>query len=478
MTSEEILHLSLSEVAEKIKSKEISCEEAVSACIDKIKQSNINAVVCLSDSALAEAKAKDEQLKNNAAKGSLFGVPVLLKANMCTTEGKMPTSCCSNYLKDFLSPNEATVVARLKSEGAIILGKTNMDEFAMGSSNENSAFGKVLNPLDDTRVPGGSSGGSAAAVAGFLCFAALGTDTGGSIRQPSSLCGVVGLKPTYGSVSRRGIVAFASSLDQVGPIARTTKDVALVYSAIMGTDEKDSTTAREKEDFSSCFNKDIKGLKIGISKEMFSLPMHADVKKCIDSAIDFFKNNGAEIVNVSLPTISKALSVYYILSSAEAASNLSRYDGIRYGKRESANGLIETYYNSRTKNLGNEVKRRIMLGNYVLSSGFYDAYYKKAADVQTIIKQEFENAFKSCDCLLSPVSPQVAWHFGEKSSPIENYLADIFTVPVNVAGLPAISFPCGKGDGNMPVGLQLIAAPNNEKTLFVAASYFERKGGN
>ena len=476
MTAEEILSLSLTEVAKKIKSKELSSQEVVSACLKKIGNSKTNAVICVSESALDEAKQKDLLLSEGKAQGRLFGVPVLLKANMCTAD-KMPTSCCSKYLKDFYAPYEATVVTRLKQEGAIILGKTNMDEFAMGSSNENSAFGKVLNPLDNERVPGGSSGGSAAAVAEKLCFAALGTDTGGSIRQPASLCGVVGLKPTYGSVSRRGIVAFASSLDQVGPIARTTEDVALLYSVIMGTDINDSTTNREKEGFYLCTTSDVKGLKIGIAKEIFELMMRSDVKENIDNAIKFYKDHGAEIVDVSLPSISKALSVYYILSSAEAASNLSRYDGIRYGKRETGKDLIDTYYKSRTKGLGAEVKRRIMLGNYVLSSGFYDAYYKKATDVQTIIKQEFSESFKKCDVLLSPASPQVAWRFGEKASPLENYLADIFTVPVNIAGLPAISFPCGKGEGNMPVGLQLIAAPNNEKTLFTFASFFERNGG-
>lgn len=471
-----ISKLSLVEVAKQIQEGKITSLQATQACLNEIQNSNINAVVSINPNAQTEAKQKDQQQKEGAAKGRLFGVPILLKANMCTHD-EMPTTCCSKFLEDFKSPYNATVVEKLKQEGAIILGKANMDEFAMGTANENSAFGKVLNPLDNSRVPGGSSGGSAAAVAANQCFAALGSDTGGSIRQPASLCGVVGLKPTYGSVSRNGLVAFASSLDQIGPLTKTVEDSALLFEIIMGADTQDTTCTRPQQSFETALNKPINGLKIGIAKEYFSLPMQPDVKQAIDKAIEFYKNNGAQIVDVSIPNIGQALAVYYILSSAEAASNLSRFDGIRYGKRVNGKDLADTYYQSRTQGFGPEVKRRIMLGNYVLSSGFYDAYYKKATKVQQLLKQEFNKAFEKCDCLLSPVSPQVAWKFGEKASPMAFYLADIFTVPVNIVGVPAISFPCGTGDSNMPVGLQIIAPHNREDILFTLASFYQNKGG-
>ena len=479
MTNAEILKLTLTQIRDAIKSGKVSSETAVSACLNAIKNSKTNSILCTNSDALTQAKECDRLLAQGKAKGKLFGVPIVLKANMCTADGQ-PTSCASKFIENYLSPYDATVVTKLKNEGAIILGKANMDEFAMGASNENSAFGKVLNPLDNTRVSGGSSGGSAAAVAENICFASLGSDTGGSIRQPAAFCGVVGLKPTYGSVSRRGLVAFASSLDQIGPITKSVEDSALLFETIMGEDEKDSTTNRKQDEFVSSCTKGISGLKIGFAKELFELSCDEDVKIQIYNAIEFYKKSGAKIVDISLPSISKALAVYYIISSAEAATNLARFDGIRYGKRKEGKNLLDIYFASRTEGFGAEVKRRIMLGNYVLSSGFYDAYYLKATKVQQVIKQEYEKAFESCDLIISPVAPQVAWKFGAKATPLSAYLADIFTVPVNITGLPAISFPCGKGEGNMPVGLQLIANKNREDLLFAAANFFEKnnKGAN
>ena len=473
MTNAEIMKLSLTEVRNAIASGKLSSESATAACLEAIKNSKTNSILCTNKEAIEQAKECDKLFKAGKAKGELFGVPIVLKANMCTCDS-MPTNCASKFIENYLSPYDATVVTKLKEEGAIIIAKANMDEFAMGASNENSAFGKVLNPLDSTRVPGGSSGGSAAAVAENICFAALGSDTGGSIRQPSAFCGVVGLKPTYGSVSRRGLVAFASSLDQIGPITKTVEDSALLFEVIMGEDPKDSTTNRKKQEFVSACGGTVVGLKIGVAKELFELSCDEDVKRAVNNAIEFYKSNGAKIVDISLPNVSKALAVYYIISSAEAATNLARFDGIRYGKREDGKNLVDIYYQSRTKGFGSEVKRRIMLGNYVLSSGFYDAYYKKATKVQEVLKQEYKKAFEMCDLIISPVAPQVAWHFGAKTTPLANYLADIFTVPVNITGLPAISFPCGKGDDNMPVGLQLIANENRENLLFKAANFFEK----
>lgn len=474
MKKEELIKLSVTELLAALESGKTTSVEATSACLESIKASKTNAVVHINEDALLIASKADKK-RAAGQKGKLLGVPVLLKANMSTLDN-MPTSCCSYFLKDYRAPYNAQVVDKLLAEGAVILGKANMDEFAFGSSNETSAFGACKNPHDLSRVPGGSSGGSAAAVAENLCFAALGSDTGGSIRQPASLCGVVGLKPTYGSVSRRGLVAFASSLDQIGPITKTVADNALMFEVIMGEDSKDSTCNRKKETgFTKAIGQPIKGLKIGIAREYFALPTQPDVTRAVNEAIEFYKQNGAEIVDISLPNVDKALATYYVLSSAEAASNLSRFDGMRYGTRVQGDSLIDTYYKSRTAGFGAEAKRRIVLGNYVLSSGFYDAYYKKAAKVQEVLKQEFNNAFKKCDVILAPTSPQVAWKAGEKATPLANYMSDIFTVPVNITGKPAISFPCGKGDFNMPVGLQLIANDNREDLLFTLASFYEKE---
>ncbi|MGN1207857.1 MAG: Asp-tRNA(Asn)/Glu-tRNA(Gln) amidotransferase subunit GatA, partial [Christensenellales bacterium] len=390
-------------------------------------------------------------------------------------------TCASKFLENYESVYDAGVVEKLKAQHAIILGKANMDEFAMGSSNENSAFGACLNPVDNSRVTGGSSGGSACSVKANLCFASLGSDTGGSIRQPASLCGVVGLKPTYGLVSRYGLVAFASSLDQIGPFTKTVKDSAIMLSVLAGYDNREFTSEKkEPVDYFKNLNSSVKGIKIGVPTNFLSLGMDKSVKEAVDRSIKFFKDNGAEIVEINLNNIDKSLAAYYVISSAEACSNLGRFDGIRYGKRaENFTDIVDLYYKSRTEGFGKEVKRRIMLGNFVLSSGYYDAYYKKAKAVQNLIKQEFDKAFKQVDVILTPTSPFTAFKIGEKiNDHIKMYLSDIYTVPVNIAGLPAISLPCGEDENKLPIGLQLIANKFDEQTLFNVADYFEtNKGG-
>ena len=477
--------LSLLEVSKKIHSKEVTSEEVTRQIIERIKATeHLNALnsYCF-DEALETAKQVDAMIANGEKLPVLAGVPVVIKDNINVLATK--TTCSSKLLENFVSVYDATVVEKLKEQKAVLIGKANMDEFAMGSSNENSAFGPVLNPVDNSRVPGGSSGGSAASVGAYQCYAALGTDTGGSIREPASFCGVVGLKPTYGRVSRYGVVAFANSLDQVGPLTRTVKDNAIMLSAIAGYDPKETTSKNiEVPNYLEQIKGDIKGLKIGIAKEFFALGMDEDVKLAIDSAIDFYRQNGAEIVDVELKNIDLALSAYYIISSAEASSNLGRFDGIRYGYRaKKYDDLVDLYVKTRTEGFGKEVKRRIMLGNFVLSSGYFDAYYKKAKKVQQLIVKDFEEAFKKCDVLLSPTSPSVAFKLGEKSNNhIKMYLSDVYTVPVNIVGSPAISFPCGKNAEGMPIGLQLIGKKFDEVTLYTLANYFEEhhnfdKGG-
>ena len=472
--------LSLLEISKKIHDREVTSEEVTLQIIDRIKKTeHLNALnLCCFDEALKTAREIDQRIANGEKLPVLAGVPIVIKDNINMKDFK--TTCSSKMLENYVSVYDATVVKKLKEQGAVIVGKANMDEFAMGSSNENSAFGPVLNPVDSSRVPGGSSGGSAASVGAYQCYASLGTDTGGSIRQPASFCGVVGLKPTYGRVSRYGVVAFANSLDQVGPITRTVKDNAVMLSCIAGYDTEETTSQDiPVPNYLEEIKSDIKGLKIGIAKEFFALGMDEDVKKNIDNAIEFYRQNGAEIVDVELKNISLALSAYYIISSAEASSNLSRFDGIRYGFRaEEYDDLVDLYTKTRTKGFGREVKRRIMLGNFVLSSGYYDAYYKKAKKVQELIKKDFESAFEKCDVLLSPTSPSVAFKIGEKSNDhIKMYLSDIYTVPVNIVGSPAISFPCGKNENGLPIGLQLIGKKFDEATLYTLANYFEENGG-
>lgn len=469
--------LSLLEVSELIHSKKVTSEEVTKQIIEQIqKTEHLNALnsYCF-QSALDKAREVDQKIADGQKVSVLAGVPIVVKDNINMIGTK--TTCSSNMLKDYVSVYDATVVEKLKALDAVLIAKANMDEFAMGSSNENSAFGPVLNPVDNTRVPGGSSGGSAASVAAYQCYASLGTDTGGSIREPASFCGVVGMKPTYGRVSRYGVVAFASSLDQVGPLTRRVKDNAVMLSALAGYDAKETTSSKlPVPDYLNEIKNNIKGLKIGVAKQFFALGMDKEVEVAVKNAIEFYKNNGAEIVEVDLDNIDLALPTYYILSSAEASSNLGRYDGIRYGYRaENYDGLTDLYVKTRSQAFGREVKRRIMLGNFVLSSGYYDAFYNKAKKVQKLLEQTFEKAFEKCDALISPVCPSVAFKLGEKTNDhIKMYLSDIYTVPVNIVGSPAISFPCGKDSNGMPIGLQLIGKKFDESTLYTLANYFEK----
>jgi aspartyl-tRNA(Asn)/glutamyl-tRNA(Gln) amidotransferase subunit A len=467
--------LTLLEVSALLEQKKVTSEQLVQACFEVIEQKqNLNALnSTYKEQALRQAKQIDEMRSNNKPLGILAGVPIIVKDNISVTG--MKNTCSSKFLENYHAIYDATVIEKLKQAGAIILAKANMDEFAMGSSNENSAFGASLNPVNESYVTGGSSGGSAASVKANMAYASLGTDTGGSVRQPASFCGVVGIKPTYGLVSRYGVVAFGSSFDQVGTFTRSVKDGAVMLSTIAGYDERENTSANKQPvNYLNQITGSVAGLKIGIAKEFFSLGMDEDVNTAIQNAIAFYKANGAEIVDISLPNIATGLPVYYVLSSAEAASNLGRFDGIRYGKREEGSTLEQIYTNSRTKGFGREVKRRIMLGNFVLSSGYYDAYYKKGEQVRTLLKEEFKQAFEACDVILTPTSPTTAFRLGEKSNDhIKMYLSDIYTVVVNVVGSPAISFPCGRGKNNMPIGLQLIGKHFDEGTILNAADYFE-----
>lgn len=469
--------LSLLQISELIHSKKVTSEQVTKQIIEQIqKTENLNALnsYCF-ETALEKAREVDQKIAQGQTISVLAGVPIVVKDNINMIGTK--TTCSSNMLKDYVSVYDATVVKKLKEQDAVLIAKANMDEFAMGSSNENSAFGPVLNPVDTTRVPGGSSGGSAASVRAYQCYAALGTDTGGSIREPASFCGVVGMKPTYGRVSRYGVVAFASSLDQVGPLTRTVKDNAVMLSALAGYDDKETTSSKlPVPDYLSQIKDSIKGLKIGVAKQFFALGMDAEVEVAVKNAIEFYKNNGAEIVEVDLDNIDLALPTYYILSSAEASSNLGRYDGVRYGYRaDNYDGVVDLYIKTRSQGFGSEVKRRIMLGNFVLSSGYFDAYYNKAKKVQQLLEDSFTKAFEKCDALISPVCPSVAFKLGEKTNDhIKMYLSDIYTVPVNIVGSPAISFPCGKDSNGMPIGLQLIGKKFDEATLYTLANYFEQ----
>ncbi len=412
--------------------------------------------------------------KAEGAKGRLAGIPVALKDNLC--EVNRPTTCSSRILKGFKPPYAATVVRKLEDEGAILLGKLNMDEFAFGSSCETSCYGPTRNPWDLDRIPGGSSGGSAAAVAADEAIMALGSDTGGSIRQPASLCGVVGLKPTYGRVSRYGLIAFASSLDQIGPVTKSVEDCALLLGVIAGHDEQDSTSIDTPvPDYTEFLNSDIKGLKAGVPKEYFVKGLDSEVEKAVRSAIDVFKKLGVEIVELSLPHTKYALSTYYIIASAEASSNLARFDGVQYGYRAAgAKDIINMYSSTRSKGFGEEAKRRLMLGTYVLSSGYYEAYYLKASKVRTKIKEDFDRTYERCDFIITPTSPTAAFKIGERTGdPLSMYLSDVYTIPANLAGIPAISIPCGFTGKGLPVGLQILAAAFREDIIIKAAHAFE-----
>ncbi|MEK7312842.1 MAG: Asp-tRNA(Asn)/Glu-tRNA(Gln) amidotransferase subunit GatA [Deltaproteobacteria bacterium] len=473
----DITSLTLNELAEKLKNREISSKELTNAYLKRIGQidKKIRAylTVC-SEGALKDAEAADKRLKQGNAT-PLTGIPFGIK-DIFTTKG-VRTTCASRILENFVPPYDATVVEKLKNSGIVMLGKLNMDEFAMGSSTENSAFAKTVNPWDIERVPGGSSGGSSAAVASGLCAASVGTDTGGSIRQPASLCGVVGLKPTYGRVSRFGMIAFASSLDQGGPITKDVTDAALVLSAIAGHDHKDATSINAPvPDYAASLNNGVKGLKIGIPKEYFISGLDKEVEEAVSAAIDVLKGLGCETIEVSLPHTEYAVAVYYLIATAEASSNLARFDGVKYGlRKDTGKGLLDMYKETRDKGFGSEVKRRIMLGTYALSAGYYDAYYKKASQVRTLIKSDFIEAFKKCDVILTPTSPTAAFKFGEKTDdPLTMYLSDIFTISCNLAGIPGISIPCGFTKNGLPIGLQLLGRHLDEQTILNAAFAYEK----
>lgn len=469
------------EIRDLIRKKEVTSLEVTKAIIDRINSVDDKLGTFLSlypEEAINAAKKIDEKISSGESLPDLAGIPMGIKDNMCM-EGTR-TTCGSKMLENFISPYDAAVVEKLKENGSIIVGKLNMDEFAMGSSNETSAYKKVRNPYDIERVPGGSSGGSAASVASGEVYYSLGSDTGGSVRQPASLCGVVGLKPTYGRISRYGLVAFASSLDQIGPITKDVHDCALVMNALSGKDNRDSTSADVKvEDYTKYLTGDIRGMRIGMPDEYFGEGIDEDVRKVIMEAVEVLKSQGAEIKRIKLPMSEYALSVYYILASSEASSNLARFDGIRYGYRsKDFTDAVDVYIKSRSQGFGEEVKRRIMLGTYSLSAGYYDAYYNKALKVKTLIMEEFKKAFKDVDTIISPTSPCTAFKFGEKAkNPLSMYLSDICTVPVNIAGVTAISVPAGNIDG-LPVGLQFIGNYFEEGTIIKAAHAFEKASGH
>ena len=473
--------LTAHELCELMRRGELRCTELLRAVFARIERfdAGIKAFLCLfKETALQQAERVDEKLKRGDAVGVLEGIPVALKDNLCTLEGA--TTCASRILKEFRAPYEGTVVERLRRAGAIFIGKTNLDEFAMGSSTENSAFQITANPWDLTRVPGGSSGGSAAAVAADETVIALGSDTGGSIRQPAALCGVVGLKPTYGRVSRYGLVAFASSLDQIGPIAKDVEDIALLMSVMSGKDPRDSTSAEVPvPDFASALGRDLRGTKLGVPREYFGEGIDEGVRETVEKAIEQMKQCGAEIVQLSLPHTEYGIPVYYIVANAEASTNLARYDGVKYGFRAAdATDMMSMYEKTRRYGFGPEVKRRIMLGTYALSSGYYDAYYLKAQKVRSLFRKDFEDAFARCDALIVPTSPTPAFRIGEKTDdPLNMYLSDVFTISANLAGVPAISLPCGYSPEGLPIGLQIMAKPFDEPTVLRIASAYEQNRG-
>lgn len=477
----ELYQLTAEKLSELLEKKECSSVELTQSVLDRIKAKDreIGAylTVC-EEEALKKAAEVDEKREKGESLSALAGIPMGIKDNICTRG--IRTTCASRILENFVPPYDAFVMEKLNAKDAVILGKLNMDEFAMGSSTENSYFQKTHNPWNTQCVPGGSSGGSAASVASGEAIVSLGSDTGGSIRQPAAYCGIVGLKPTYSSVSRYGLVAFASSLDQIGPMGRSVKDVAMLYSAICGRDPHDATSAlREYPDFAAGIKKDVKGLRIGIPKEYFGEGVAEDVKAAVWNVAKTLEKEGAVLVDVSLPSTDYALSAYYIIASAEASSNLARFDGVKYGYRaKEYKNLTEMYENTRSEGFGAEVKRRIMLGTYVLSSGYYDAYYKKAKFTQIRIQEEFCKAFESCDLLLTPTTPETAFKLGERvDDQVKMYMNDILTVTVNIAGLPGLSVPCGLDKKGLPVGCQLIGPKFSEQTLFNTASVWETSLG-
>ena len=474
-----ITELTVHELVEKLKNKELTVTEITKAYIDRIneKEPQVEAfVTTLTSEAEEQAKGIQTKIDNGEITNKLAGIPIGIKDNICTKGIK--TTCSSKMLENFISPYDATVMEKINEENMINLGKLNMDEFAMGSSTENSAFKTTKNPWDLSKVPGGSSGGSAAAVATNMVPWALGSDTGGSIRQPASLCGVVGLKPTYGLVSRYGLIAYASSLDQIGPITKDVTDSAMLLNIIAGHDERDTTSVDiPKKDYVKALTGNIKGLKIGVPKEFFGEGINEEVKKSIFETVEKYKELGAEVEEFSLDIAKYSLATYYIIACAEASSNLGRFDGIRYTYRSpNAKTLEEIFKKSRSEGFGAEVKRRIILGTYVLSAGYFDAYYKKAQKVRTMVMNEFNKGFEKYDVIITPTSPVTAFGIGEKSNnPLEMYLADICTVSVNVAGLPAISIPCGVDSKGLPIGMQIIGKKFNEETILNAAYSIEKE---
>lgn len=475
--TETIHTLGISGIRELLVTGEACVSEVVQGFIDRIETLNpsLNAfITVLSEAGLAEAKRYDHGDKDLKT-SPLAGIPLAVKDVLCVNG--IRTTCGSRILENYEPPFDATVIDKLKQAGAILLGKTNMDEFAMGSSNENSAYGPVHNPWNLDHVPGGSSGGSAAAVAADLCAAALGTDTGGSIRQPASFCGVVGLKPTYGRVSRFGLVAFASSLDQIGPITKTVKDAAILLEAVAGHDPSDSTSVnRPVPCYPDYLDQPIEGLKLGIAKEYMIDGIDPEVRQAVDRAVLTCRSLGAEIVEVSLPHTEYGIAAYYIIAPAEASSNLARYDGVKYGFRSpDSKDLLDMYRRSRSTGFGAEVKRRIMLGTYSLSAGYYDAYYRKASQVRTLIRNDFLQAFQSCDAILAPVAPHPAFSIGEKAGdPLQMYLSDVFTLPASLAGIPGISVPCGVSSAGLPIGLQILGSHFHEEKILQVAHQFEQ----
>ena len=475
----DLTDLTIAQAIEGMKNKSFSATELTSAYVDnmqKNKRFNVYVTQC-AQQALDNAKISDERYLNGTAR-SLEGIPLGIKDLFCTKG--IRTTACSHILENFVPEYESTVTANLLNAGALFLGKLNMDEFAMGGSNETSFFGPCINPWskDVDLVAGGSSGGSAAAVCAKMCAGATGTDTGGSIRQPASFCGITGIKPTYGRCSRYGVIAFASSLDQAGPMAKDVTDCAILLKQMAGYDEKDSTSSKViVPDFEKVLGENIKGLRVGIPLEYRSDELNSDILKLWDKTADMLRQRGAEVVDVSLPHTKYALPVYYIIAPAEASSNLARYDGLRYGERVDGNSLDELYTNTRTAGFGQEVKRRIMIGTYVLSAGYYDAYYVKAQKVRRLIRQDFINAFEKCDVILAPTSPTTAFAIGDKSmqeNPINMYLNDVFTVSVNLAGLPAMSLPVGLSENGLPIGMQLIGKSFDEETVLKTAYAIEQ----
>lgn len=473
----EILNMPVTLLTEKIADKQLSSKEITEAYLENISKtdSEIGAYLTVTaESAIKTAEETDKKIAAGEKLGTLAGIPGGIKDNMCTKGVK--TTCASKMLENFVPCYSSTAVEKLNEQGFVMLGKLNMDEFAMGSTNENSYFKPVKNPVNTERVPGGSSGGSAAAVAAKEAAFTLGSDTGGSIRQPAAFCGVVGMKPTYGTVSRYGLVAFASSLDQIGPLTKNVKDNALILNAIAGHDPKDATCiGGVRPDYTAEIGKDVKGMTVGLPTEFFGDGVSADVKDAVLAAAKRYEKLGANIEEVKLPSLKHALSAYYVISSAEASSNLARFDGIRYGYRsENAETLDDIYKNSRSEGFGPEVQRRIMLGTFALSSGYYDAYYKKALQVRTLVVRDYNKVFEKCDFIISPVAPTTAYKLGEKTdNPLEMYMGDIYSVPINIAGVPSLSLPCGKDGDNMPIGMQLIGKPLGEATLYRAGYAFE-----